>query len=228
MTIDQIVILGVNINPILVEDLELQIDKFIENKNQALILNVNVNCLNIAYKNSWLRSFLNKSDIVFCDGAGVMLGARLLGKTINERITYADWIWQLAEQASKKDYSIYLLGARPGIAESAAKKLIEKFPDLNIIGTHHGYFDKSIGSHENEMIIKKPFRVNNTMEDYRKFVSKLQSISKDHSDFLLGLEATGIYGENLLTFLTDRDFSVKLLNPYQIKMYREGITMKKV
>ena len=81
---------------------------------------------------------------------------------------------------------------------------------------------------ENEMIIKKPFRVNNTMEDYRKFVSKLQSISTDHSDFLLGLEATGIYGENLLTFLTDHDFSVKLLNPYQVKMYREGITMKKV
>lgn len=154
-TIDLIKVLGVNIHPIRIKDLHQQIDKFIEDDRHALILNVNVNCLNIAYKNTWLRSFLNKSDIVFCDGAGVMLGAKLLGKTIPERITYADWIWKLAELANDKDYSLYLLGAMPGIAELAAEKLVDKFPDLKILGTHNGYFDKSIGSVENEIIIKE-------------------------------------------------------------------------
>lgn len=78
------------------------------------------------------------------------------------------------------------------------------------------------------MVIKKPFRVESTLEAYEKFVSKLQSISMDNSDFLLGLEATGIYGENLLEFLNDRGYNVKLLNPFQTKRYRERITMKKV
>ena len=81
---------------------------------------------------------------------------------------------------------------------------------------------------ENESIIKKPFRINNTMEAYKKFTTKLLSISTEYSNFLLGLEATGIYGENLLAFLTDQGFSVKLLNPFQTKRYRERITMKKV
>lgn len=81
---------------------------------------------------------------------------------------------------------------------------------------------------ENEMVIKKPFRVNNAREAYEKFVDKIQAISSKHSNFLLGLEATGIYGENLLAFLTNHGFSVKLLNPFQTKRYRERITMKKV
>lgn len=155
MTLDHVGVLGVNIHPIRIKDLHKQIDNFIKDDGHALILNANINCINIAYKKSWLRSFLNKSDIVFCDGSGVMLGARLLGKTIHERITYADWIWQLAELANNKDYSLYLFGAMPGIADLAAKKLVDKFPDLKILGTHHGYFDKSIGSVENETIIKE-------------------------------------------------------------------------
>jgi transposase len=81
---------------------------------------------------------------------------------------------------------------------------------------------------ETEMIIKKPFRVNNTMEAYEVFIAKLLAISAKNSHFLLGLEATGIYGENLLAFLTNHGFSVKLLNPFQTKRYRERITMKKV
>ena len=90
--------------------------------------------------------------------------------------------------------------------------------DFNIVSI----IDKS------EMIIKKPFRVNNTLKAYEKFISKLQTISSKHSNFLLGLEATGVYGENLLAFLTNHGFSVKLLNPFQTKRYRERITMKKV
>lgn len=81
---------------------------------------------------------------------------------------------------------------------------------------------------ENEMIIQKPFRVNNTREAYEKFVDKIHTVSANYSDFLLGLEATGIYGENFLAFLTNHGFSVKLLNPFQTKRYRERITMKKV
>jgi len=81
---------------------------------------------------------------------------------------------------------------------------------------------------ENEMIIKKPFRINNTIKAYEKFVTRILSLSTDCSNFLLGMEATGIYGENLLAFLTNHGFSVKLLNPFQTKRYRERITMKKV
>ena len=36
--------------------------------------------------------------------------------------------------------SLYLLGAKPGVADMAAKNLTEKYPGLKIAGTHDGYF----------------------------------------------------------------------------------------
>jgi N-acetylglucosaminyldiphosphoundecaprenol N-acetyl-beta-D-mannosaminyltransferase len=84
-----------------------------------------------------------------------MLGARILGHRIPQRITYADWIWQLAEFAEPRGITFFFLGARPGVAQNAAERLRERYPDLRIVGIHHGYFDKSPGSEENEAVLQK-------------------------------------------------------------------------
>ncbi|MBK7215492.1 MAG: WecB/TagA/CpsF family glycosyltransferase [Candidatus Promineofilum sp.] len=52
-----------------------------------------------------------------------MLGTKLLGKTIPERITYADWFWQLAALAEARGYTLFFLGAQPGVAQKAADRL---------------------------------------------------------------------------------------------------------
>ena len=114
------------------------------------VLNVNANCLNLAWSRPWLRDALNEASLVFCDGAGVALAARILGQPVPERITYADWMWQLAGFAAREGLSMYLLGAKPGVAEEAARALRRRHPALRISGTAHGYFDKSAGSAGNE------------------------------------------------------------------------------
>lgn len=82
---------------------------------------------------------------------------------------------------------------------------------------------------ENEIkMIKKPFRVNSSLDAYEQFFAKLETLSKEKSNFVLGLEATGIYGENLWEFFNDLGYSVKLLNPFQTSRYREHLSMKKV
>ena len=75
---------------------------------------------------------------------------------------------------------------------------------------------------------KKAFRVINSADGYKFLIERLNKISINKSDFIIGLEATGIYGENLLEFLKVQGYNVKLLNPYQTKNYREQRTMKKV
>ena len=82
---------------------------------------------------------------------------------------------------------------------------------------------------ENEVkVISKPFRVNNSSDGFIKLLTALNSISLEKYQFLIGLEATGIYGENLWEYLNSNGYSVKLLNPFQTTRYREQITMKKV
>ncbi|MFQ6099705.1 MAG: WecB/TagA/CpsF family glycosyltransferase [Anaerolineae bacterium] len=145
-------LLGIPIDALTVSQLHDEITGIIEAGQKALILNVNVHCMNLAYERPWLRGMLNRARIVFCDGAGVMLGARLLGEHIPERITYADWLWQLAELASVRGYTMFFLGAKEGVARLAAQNLTARFPNLKVVGTHHGYFTRT-GS-ENRRVVE--------------------------------------------------------------------------
>lgn len=120
---------------------------------RELVLNVNVHALNLAYRDPELRRVLDNAPLVFCDGAGVALGARLLGEPPPERVTYADWMWSLAGVAARERLSLYLLGSRPGVAEEAATALRRRHPALRIAGTGHGYFDKTPGSPGNEDVL---------------------------------------------------------------------------
>ncbi|NLS75919.1 MAG: WecB/TagA/CpsF family glycosyltransferase [Chloroflexi bacterium] len=144
-------VLGIGIDPLTTDQLHERITQIIDSGRKALVLNVNVHCMNLAQRHPWLKELLNSAEVVFCDGAGVRLGARLLGYELPERITYADWMWQLAELASTRGHTLYFLGSAPGVAARAADVLRARFPALEIVGAHHGYFAKEGG--ENDAVI---------------------------------------------------------------------------
>jgi N-acetylglucosaminyldiphosphoundecaprenol N-acetyl-beta-D-mannosaminyltransferase len=152
---DKIELCGVQFTPIAVDRLHQYIGHIIHQNGHDLILNVNVHAINLAQQDLHFRSILNTAPLVFCDGFGVRLGALLLGYQVPPRITYADWMWQLSEFAEESQFTLFLLGSKPGISERAASVLLAKFPKLQISGTHHGYFDKSLDSIENQQIVAK-------------------------------------------------------------------------
>ena len=68
------------------------------------------------------RDLLNGASMVLPDGAGVILGAKILGTPM------------------KRSGRLFLLGAKPGVAEQAGQNLTGKYPGLVICGTADGYF----------------------------------------------------------------------------------------
>ncbi len=146
-------VLGVDVHPLPVDALHMWIGQVIAAEGHELVLNANVHALNLASAEPWFRDFLNSAPVVFCDGAGVMLGARILGKRIPERITYADWMWQLAALAERQQWSLFFLGARPGVAERAAAELSSRYLRLRIAGVHDGYFDRTRDSAQNRAVV---------------------------------------------------------------------------
>ncbi len=131
------------------------VSQSIADRKKILVLSGNVHSFNLCYKTPWLREFFNQSDIVRIDGAGIRLGAGLLGYSTPPRMTWADLGWNLAEMAAKKGFRLFLLGAKPEVAKNAAEKLRERYPDLEIAGVNHGYFTKESGHPENEAVIEK-------------------------------------------------------------------------
>ena len=148
-------LLGVNVSKITVPELHEYITRQIETAGHVCIPNVNVYCMNLAFELAYLRKWLNQWDIIFCDGAGVMVGARLLGETIPVRITYADWMWQLGAFCAAHEYTLFFVGAEPGVAQKAAERMMHRFPGLRIIGTQHGYFNRTSGHPENDAVIEQ-------------------------------------------------------------------------
>lgn len=121
-------------------------------EHKSVIAHVNVHALNLAYEQPWYRDFLNRADLVFCDGFGVALAARLTGQAIKAeyRTTCPDWIESLGQLCQQHNLSLFLLAGQPGVAEAAAAKLQQAAPGLRV-ACHHGYFHKS--GPENEQVI---------------------------------------------------------------------------
>jgi N-acetylglucosaminyldiphosphoundecaprenol N-acetyl-beta-D-mannosaminyltransferase len=155
-------VLDVRVDIITLSELLQFIKGAVDNSAQAIVANVNVHAVNLACDKPWFRDFLNDADLVFCDGAGVKLGAKLLGQPIPYRYTPPDWIDELCCLCVENDYSLFLLGGRPGVAQKMADTLLLNFPALRLVGVHHGYYDKSPDSPENLQIIE---RINETKAD---------------------------------------------------------------
>jgi N-acetylglucosaminyldiphosphoundecaprenol N-acetyl-beta-D-mannosaminyltransferase len=116
------------------------------------VMYVNAHVVNQSRVTTGLRDALRRADLVYCDGYGVRLAARVLNLPIPNRMTGADWIWSLATLCELSGQSVYLLGSEPPLAQEAAKRLRYWYPRLDVVGAHHGYFD--LDSPHNERVIE--------------------------------------------------------------------------
>ena len=86
------------------------------------------------------RAILNGAALVLPDGAGTVLGAKLLGTPLKEKVAGIDFATNLLGILEQSGKRLYLLGGKPGIAEQAAENMKKKHPGLCICGVADGYF----------------------------------------------------------------------------------------
>jgi transposase len=76
--------------------------------------------------------------------------------------------------------------------------------------------------------IVKPFWIYSDISGLRELLKRLSTISSDNDDFIIGIESTGAFSENLYEYITDAEYKVILLNSYQTAKYRDFSTIKKI
>ena len=104
------------------------------------VVTPNPEIVEICRENPEANRVINEADLVLPDGIGVIKGAAMLGTPLKERTPGIEFASHLMGRMAEEGFSLYLLGAKPGVAEMAAEKLAEKYPGLKIAGTHDGYF----------------------------------------------------------------------------------------
>jgi N-acetylglucosaminyldiphosphoundecaprenol N-acetyl-beta-D-mannosaminyltransferase len=89
---------------------------------------------------------LRAADLVYPDGVGAVwaakrgLGPDDAGRGAVERVAGIDLAQRVLELAAATGAGVYFLGARPGVAEEAARRQKLALPGLRVAGYHDGYF----------------------------------------------------------------------------------------
>ncbi len=133
-------IFGVGIDNTTVNDELDEIVTKAEGFDAVNIAFVNADNLNKAYRDREYTDTLQRFDKVYADGSGVRMAASMKHYRVQENINGTDLFPKLCQKLAGSDHSIYLLGAKQGVAEVVAKKMAQRYPGLKVVGTHHGYF----------------------------------------------------------------------------------------
>jgi len=148
MHIDEVKILGVNMSNLSQENLvDILIDET-KKDDPCYIVTPNPEIVFIARTDKNFRDILNAAKYRIPDGIGIIIASKILGKPIKERVSGVD-VFDLLGDLGK--VRIYLLGSREEIVSHTAKKLKEKYNNIEDIGFHDGYFNTA----QNDEILTK-------------------------------------------------------------------------
>ncbi|MBA1157011.1 WecB/TagA/CpsF family glycosyltransferase [Microvirga sp. Marseille-Q2068] len=90
-----------------------------------------------------LRADVINSDIIGIDGAGIVIGARLQGIPVPERVAGIDLMEEVLKECSKQGFRPYFLGATEEIVQRAASVARNRYSGLSFAGVRNGYFTTS-------------------------------------------------------------------------------------
>ncbi len=133
-------ILGVNIDKVTVSEACDAIFDMLEENRPHHIFTPNSEIIMKAYKDEEFKNILNSADLLTADGIGVVYASRFLQNPIKERAAGYDIACKVIEKIAKSGHKLFLLGGREGVGELASHNLSKKYPFIQIVGTHHGYF----------------------------------------------------------------------------------------
>lgn len=112
------------------------IDSLIKEDNCSYVVTPNVDHIVQLEKDEELKRVYENASLILTDGKPLIWISNWYKTPIKEKISGSDLFPRVCELAAKKGYTMYLLGAAEGVADKAAKNLMDKYKGLNIVGTY--------------------------------------------------------------------------------------------
>ena len=152
-------ILGVRINNLDMDETMTKIDVFLDKDELNYIYTPNPEIVMRAGRDEEFKKIINSASLNLCDGIGLMIASKLKKRPLKSRVTGYDTSIKILELMNERHLSLFLLGAKPGIAEKAIERINHDYPNIVIAGYNNGYFNGSHNGHascdEEEALIQK-------------------------------------------------------------------------
>lgn len=124
-----------------VDDVNLQetidyIELCIKERKIGYVITLNTDQIVRIEKDAYFKQICDGAELLLVDGHPLMKIAKKYGQPFKEKICGSDLMPILCEFAAKKGYSVFFLGAAPGVAQKAADNLCEKYIGLKVAGVY--------------------------------------------------------------------------------------------
>lgn len=143
--------MNTNIDNLTMAETLNEIDKLIQKKNCSYVVTPNVDHIVRLEKDEELQKVYKNASLILTDGKPLIWISKWYKTPIKEKISGSDLFPRVCQLAANKNYTMYLLGAAEGVADTATRNLMEKYPGLNIVGTYSPPF----GFEKNEQEMNK-------------------------------------------------------------------------
>lgn len=133
-------VLGVGFDNLTMTEAVAEGLRLLQEPGAHYVVTPNPEIVEVCRENPAAMEAVNGASLVLADGVGITKGAAMLGTPLKERLPGIEFAGHFMEKLAEGGKSLFLLGAKPGVAAEAGNRLAAKYPGLKIAGTHDGYF----------------------------------------------------------------------------------------
>ena len=133
-------VMGVGFDSLTMDEAVARARDLMAERRAAYVVTPNPEIVMLCREDAAAMQAVQNADLVLADGIGVIYGAKILGTPLRAKLPGIDFAAALMTQMGREGKRVFLLGAKPGVADAAGEKLRERFPGLVIAGTNDGYF----------------------------------------------------------------------------------------
>ena len=133
-------VMGVGFDSMTMEEAVAKARALMAERRAAYVVTPNPEIVMHCREDAAAMAAVQQADLVLPDGIGVVYGAKILGTPLKAKLPGIDFATTLMGELAQEGKSVFLFGAKPGVADTAGAKRQERFPGLVIAGTNDGYF----------------------------------------------------------------------------------------
>lgn len=133
---DQITFMGIRMDNVTLEEALSRVRACIEAREKMYVVTPNVDHVVKLQHDERFREAYAHAGLVTVDGSPIYQVAKWYGTPFKEKICGPNLAESAVRLASEHGYSVFFLGAAPGVSDMAAERLLAKYPGFRYAGSY--------------------------------------------------------------------------------------------